>query len=161
MLSLLALLNFVFGSSKKNNYTNNDINSSASTKTTGEASNSNRIGKGTTIEGEISASGAIRIEGTIRGSVDCKSRVIVGNTGLVDGDLYCENMEIQGKVVGNIDVKDTLTLKSTAHFEGNVSYSKLVIEPGAVFIGKAGHRSTTKKMVPTPKKVSEQAKAAV
>ncbi len=150
MLNLLSLLNFMFGGNKKKEKQN--TNSSFSTpapnnrNTSGSTSNMNRIGKGTTIEGDIDAEGSIRIEGRIKGNLNCKARVIIGETGVIEGTVTCQEMEVMGKFNGTLDVKDTLILRSTAKVEGTTTYNKLMVDSGAVLSGTAIHRATTQKM---------------
>ena len=54
------------------------------------------------------------------------------------------NAEINGKVNGNISIKDTLTLKATSRIEGDIATQILIIEPKAVFNGgcKMQHEKT-------------------
>ncbi len=96
---------------------------------------SNRINVGTTITGEIESDGDIRIEGTIRGTLKTRAKVAIGNTGLIEGDIYCKTADIEGKVAGDIEVTELLTLKSTSTVEGNIYTNKIVIENGAQFNG--------------------------
>jgi len=95
----------------------------------------NLIGAGTVIQGEIKAMGDIRIDGTIIGSVTSKSKVVVGTTGQVQGDIHCQNADISGTVQGKTSVVDMLFLKSTAKLNGDISTGKLVVEVGASFTG--------------------------
>ena len=101
-----------------------------------EASGSiNLIGQGTTIEGEIKSQGDIRIDGTIIGSVFSKSKVVVGATGQVQGDITCQNADISGLVKGKTTVMEMMFLKSTGRVNGDISTGKLVVEVGASFTG--------------------------
>lgn len=93
----------------------------------------NRINEGTNIVGDIHSKGFFRIDGTIEGNVSTPSKVVLGRTGLIKGTLTCENADIEGKIVGKIDIINTLSLKSTAHIEGDVVAGKLAVEPGATF----------------------------
>lgn len=95
----------------------------------------NIIGAGTAIEGEISSNGDIRIDGTIRGSVTSKARVVVGSTGVVEGDVFCQNADISGTVKGKTTVSEMLFLKSQARINGDIQTGKLVVEVGASFTG--------------------------
>lgn len=99
------------------------------------ASSINLIGAGTGIEGEVSANGDIRVDGTITGGVNSKAKVVIGNTGLVEGNVVCQNADISGTVKGNITITETLFLKSTAKINGDIYTAKLVVEPGASFTG--------------------------
>jgi cytoskeletal protein CcmA (bactofilin family) len=99
------------------------------------SSSINLIGAGTGIEGEVSANGDIRVDGTITGGVNSKAKVVIGVTGLIDGNVVCQNADISGTVKGNITVSETLFLKATAKINGDIYTAKLVVEPGASFTG--------------------------
>ncbi len=165
MLNLLSLLSFMFGSSKKkeNNSASSTFNTAPNTRNTaGNAgSNMNRIGRGTVIEGDIDAEGSIRIDGIIKGNLNCKARVIIGAEGKIEGTVTCQEMEVIGKFNGTLDVKDTLTLRNTADVDGTITYNKLVVDNGASLTGTTIRRSTTKKLDTKPKVEQQTAKKAV
>ena len=96
---------------------------------------SNRINHGTTFEGSITSDGDIRIEGIIRGTLYTKAKVAVGQTGVIEGDVHCKSADVEGKIIGDLEVSEVLTLKSTAVVEGNIYTAKIVIENGAHFDG--------------------------
>ncbi|GAA0872785.1 polymer-forming cytoskeletal protein [Gangjinia marincola] len=93
----------------------------------------NKISQGTTIKGDIIAKGGFRIEGNIEGTVKTPGKVVVGRSGYINGSLECENADFEGKFNGKLNVSGTLTLRSTAHIEGDVVIGKLAVEPGANF----------------------------
>ncbi len=93
----------------------------------------NRINEGTELKGDISSNGFFRIDGSVVGNISKPSRVVIGKNGSVNGKLICEDADIEGKFEGNLDVSGTLTLKATAHIEGEVIVGKLSVEPGATF----------------------------
>ncbi len=93
----------------------------------------NSIVQGTNLEGTISAESDIRIDGTIKGSLTCKAKVIIGPTGYVDGEIQCANSLIEGRFVGTLQVSNLLHIKETADVNGDISTGKLIVEPGAVF----------------------------
>lgn len=95
----------------------------------------NLIGAGTIIEGEVRANGDLRVDGTIIGSVSSKSKVVVGSTGQVQGDIVCQNADISGAVKGKATVSEMLFLKATAKVNGDILTGKLVVEVGASFTG--------------------------
>ena len=96
---------------------------------------SNVIGKGTVLEGNIETSGNIRIEGKIIGNLKSKSKVALGNSSMVDGNVSAQNADIEGTVKGKVEIADMLVLKATATVHGDIATGKLVVEPGAVFNG--------------------------
>ncbi len=93
----------------------------------------NRINEGTQLKGDIISNGFFRVDGTIEGTISKPSKVVLGKSGIIKGKLICENADIEGRFEGNLDVSGTLTLKSTAHIEGEVMVGKLAVEPGATF----------------------------
>ena len=94
-----------------------------------------RISAGTVIKGEIMSPYDIRIDGTFEGKVQTKGRVVVGETAFVNGDIICENIDLWGKVEGNVLVKDTLALMEGCHVNGNLHTKRLSVELGSTFNG--------------------------
>ena len=95
----------------------------------------NSIMEGTSIEGEIRSDSNIRIDGRVKGTINVRGRLIVGASGLVEGDVTCQSSDIEGTVNGKINCQDLLSLKATAKLTGDINTKKLAIEPGAVFTG--------------------------
>jgi cytoskeletal protein CcmA (bactofilin family) len=96
----------------------------------------NQFGQGTIINGDVVADGDMRIDGKITGSVTSKSKVVLGSTGSIEGDINCQNAYIDGRVNGTIEVSELLILSKTAHVTGDIKMRKLVVEDGAKFNGK-------------------------
>lgn len=94
-----------------------------------------RISAGTVIKGEILSPTDIRIDGTFEGKVTSKGRVVLGETAVVKGDIVCDNIDLWGKVDGNVFVKDTLSLKEGCVINGNLHIRRLAVELGATFNG--------------------------
>ncbi|MEQ8363125.1 MAG: polymer-forming cytoskeletal protein [Cyclobacteriaceae bacterium] len=101
-----------------------------------EISNStNTIGKGTVLEGNIETYGNIRIEGKVIGNIKSKSKIALGNSSQVEGNIIAQNADLEGEVKGKIEISEMLILKATAVVHGDIITGKLVVEPGAVFNG--------------------------
>ena len=94
-----------------------------------------RISAGTVIKGELSSPTDIRIDGTFEGKIVSKGRVVLGDTAVVKGDIVCDNIDLWGKVEGNLYVKDTLTLKEGCIVTGNLNIRRLAVELGSTFNG--------------------------
>ena len=97
------------------------------------STSSNSLIQGTNIEGNVQAEKDIRIDGTLRGSLTCKGKVIIGPTGFIAGDIQCENAVIEGRFEGILIVGDVLHVKETAKVDGDVTTQKLVVQPGSIF----------------------------
>jgi cytoskeletal protein CcmA (bactofilin family) len=94
------------------------------------------IGAGTTLKGDISSNGDLRIDGKLVGNIDCTSKVVIGANGIVEGDISGQQADIMGTVTGSIKVKDLLQLKSSSVVSGDLYATKLQIEPAASFNGQ-------------------------
>ncbi|HXB91580.1 MAG TPA: polymer-forming cytoskeletal protein [Puia sp.] len=94
------------------------------------------IGAGTTMKGDITSNGDLRIDGTLVGNIHCSAKVIIGANGNVQGDINGQTADILGKVTGTIKVKDLLQLKGGSTLNGNIQATKLQIEPTANFNGE-------------------------
>lgn len=106
----------------------------------------NLIGTGTRIKGNINSEGDIRIDGTLIGKINSKGKVVVGSTGLVEGEINCQNADISGTVKIKITVADVLLLKPTAELSGDIITNKLAIESGATFSGTCSMGAVVKDM---------------
>ncbi len=93
----------------------------------------NQIAAGTSIVGEIKSDGVFRIDGSLKGNLTTKGKLVVGNSGSIQGEVTAKSAEIYGAIEGKLYVEDMLILRSTAKVSGDVRTSKLSIEPGAVF----------------------------
>jgi cytoskeletal protein CcmA (bactofilin family) len=97
--------------------------------------NLNIINAGTSITGDLSSEGDMRIDGAVKGYVSSKARLVLGPTSRVDGDIKAVNLELSGEVNGDIVATELLTIKATAKISGNIHSAKLIIEAGAEFNG--------------------------
>ncbi|RYF99174.1 MAG: polymer-forming cytoskeletal protein [Chitinophagaceae bacterium] len=113
------------------------------------------IAAGTTLKGDITSSGDIRIDGTLQGNIICTAKVVIGANGVIEGDIAGQQADIMGKVNGTIKVKELLQLKGGSQVTGNIYSSKLQIEPTANFNGQC-HMNNT----PEPSPVTNAKKLA-
>ncbi len=105
-------------------------------KETEEVSNErNIIGKGTTITGDIETFGNIRIDGRLNGNIKSKSKVALGQGSVVDGNIMAQNAEIEGEIIGKLEITDILILHPTAVIKGDIYTAKLIVKSGAIFSG--------------------------
>jgi len=104
----------------------------------------NIIGAGTSVRGDISSLGDLRVDGKIEGNVSVKQRLVLGKGAIITGDLDATNAILSGVIQGNVKVKDTLLLNSSCIIDGDLKTNKLVIESGAQFNGKCNMNSTEK-----------------
>ena len=96
---------------------------------------STMIGAGTIITGDMESNGDIRIDGTLKGNLKGKAKIIIGADGIVEGNIEGLKADIMGRVTGNIKVQELLFLHGKTQVNGDIFAGKLQIEPTAVFNG--------------------------
>ena len=95
------------------------------------------IGRDTSIDGLIEVGRSIRIDGTFKGRISVADTLIVDKSGkLTHVTVTVKDAIIRGTVTGHFTATNKVTFKSTSRFEGDLTTKLLVIEEGAVFIGK-------------------------
>ena len=98
-------------------------------------------------DGNITGGGDLQIDGSIKGDVRV-GRLIVGETGAVEGNVSGDYVEIRGRVVGAISGKQ-VKLIATAYVDGDITAEQMSIDIGAYFQGRVlqGRREAP---APTP-----------
>lgn len=117
----------MFGSTKPTE----DAKKAAGTPTSGSALNA--LVKGTVVEGTVRCESDLRVDGTIKGKLYCKAKVIIGPSGVVEGEIRCENAVIEGRFKGNLNVSELLNVRETAEVDGEITTNKLLVQSGARF----------------------------
>lgn len=100
------------------------------------SSNTCVISKDTLIEGNFSCEQDVRLDGAIKGDVRCAKRLVVGETGRIEGKVTAESAVIQGTVKGEVTIDDVLQLKSTALVDGVLKAKALLVEEGGRYLGE-------------------------
>jgi len=93
----------------------------------------NALVKGTVIEGTVRCDSDLRVDGTIKGKLSCQSKVIIGPTGMVDGEIRCQNAVIEGSFKGKLYVTELLNVRESAEVDGEIVTNKLIVQSGAKF----------------------------
>ena len=112
------------------------VMSTEKTTSNGGGNGTTLISSGTTIKGDISSNSDLRIDGTIIGNINSNAKIVIGSSGVVEGDINGNNADIVGKTSGTIKVKDLLQLRGECVVNGNIYAGKLQIEPSATFNGQ-------------------------
>ena len=113
---------------------NKDKNASASERQ--YPASATLISSGTVLEGDVKSESDLRIDGTVKGNIISSSKIIIGPTGYVEGNIHSAHADISGKVQGNVVVKELLQLRSQGHVKGNITAVKLQIDQNSVFNGQ-------------------------
>lgn len=94
------------------------------------------IGKSISIEGTITGSDDLVIEGRVKGSIKLSDNMLtIGTNGVVDADVEAKEIRVQGKLNGATTARDRIEIGKTGSVEGEVTTSRIAVEDGAVFRG--------------------------
>ncbi len=116
----------------------------------------NVIVEGSKIIGDFIAESNVRIDGEIQGNVSSSSKIVIGQTGTITGNLVCADADVEGRIEGTLKVEGLLTLRSNAKITGEIVTSKIQIEEGAEFSGQCKMSNFTAKTKSTSKENSFQ-----
>ena len=120
----------------------------------------NILSKNTKITGDVNSEGDVRIDGHLEGTLTTKGRVIIGADGFIQGNVYCENADIEGKFSGELKVNKTLSVKASASIQGDVVIGKLSVEPGASFNATCSMKGALKELNPNEQESNSEEQTA-
>ncbi|MDI6839642.1 MAG: polymer-forming cytoskeletal protein [bacterium] len=103
----------------------------------------NIIGKGTSINGKLKVEGSIHIDGIVDGNIEITESIIIGKSGIVNGEIHTKDGLIGGKINGNLFANGRLEFKSGSILIGDMRCKQLVIEEGVIFDGNCKMRGDT------------------
>ena len=92
------------------------------------------ISKGCVIHGRIESDVFVRIDGHIKGDLLIKEGLIIGENGIIEGNIKSKEIVVFGRVKGNI-VADSIEIKSTGNILGELNTNSLQVDTGATYIG--------------------------
>lgn len=94
------------------------------------------LGQGSICDGDFVSPGSARIDGVVNGNVKVEGTLILGSTGVINGDIEAGAVQIGGEVNGNIYAPEHAELSSEAKVIGDLTTAVIVIDEHAVFQGK-------------------------
>ncbi|MBI3479635.1 MAG: polymer-forming cytoskeletal protein [Nitrosomonadales bacterium] len=104
------------------------------------------IGAGTSIEGNLNFSGGLRIDGQVDGNVIATqgkpSTLVLSEHARVNGEVSATHLVVNGLISGPVFASEYLELQSKAKVNGDVHYTTLEIQLGAIVEGRLIHSST-------------------
>jgi len=135
----------MLGMKSKSSSQNNARSSSNGAGFSGEKSATCIISKGTRLEGQFTSQENVRLDGIIKGEVKCESRLVMGDSGKIEGKVHTKDADIHGTIEGEITVFGSLQLRSTARIHGNITATTMSVEEGASWTGecRVGKAATT------------------
>ena len=85
------------------------------------------------LTGSVYSEGSITIEGTVQGDVNCRS-VLVQESGVVEGTLVADDIDIHGTVDGTI-MGQKVSIRATSKVEADIHHDLIELEMGTQFSG--------------------------
>ncbi len=104
------------------------------------------IGAGSTVLGDVTYSGGLRIDGTVRGAVRCTDgesagMLVISEAGIVQGEVRAAHLVVAGRIEGPVHASELVELQPRARISGDVHYRALEMHNGAVVDGMLVHVS--------------------
>ncbi len=101
------------------------------------------IGAGTTVSGDVSFTGGLRVDGIVKGNVTTANgeagTLVVSEQARIDGEIKVSHVVVNGTVNGPIQAADFLELQAKARVLGDIDYRTLEMHLGAVVQGRLNH----------------------
>jgi cytoskeletal protein CcmA (bactofilin family) len=98
------------------------------------------IGESLHVRGEVAFAGGLRVdghvEGTVLGSADGSSLLVLSDKGSVRGGVRVHDAVINGRIDGDLEVDHFLELQASACVTGNIRYRQLQLHCGATVHGR-------------------------
>lgn len=93
------------------------------------------IGSSIVIDGEITGDEDLVVQGTVKGKISLKESLYVESSGTVEADIETQNVEVSGRVTGNITASDKVEFKTSCKVVGDVDAKRFLIDDGSAFKG--------------------------
>ena len=100
-----------------------------------------------TLEGDLTTQNSIKVDGQIKGTLRAEGRAIIGETGVVKGDVHAADLLVLGRLEGNVFAQ-RLHLQATANIHGNITTESLQVNPGARYHGSVSMKDDGATVVP-------------
>lgn len=100
------------------------------------------IDEGSEFVGELRFRDTFRIDGYARGRIVSDNLLIVGEKGVVEGEIDCGVASISGRVAGKIHARDRIEILKGARVEASLDAPRLVVEEGAILSGETAVGTT-------------------
>jgi cytoskeletal protein CcmA (bactofilin family) len=98
------------------------------------------IAAGTLLQGVVTGSTELLVEGEIQGEVRVDAMVTIGAEGAVEGPVSAPVVRVSGRVTGNVVASDRVEVAASGILEGDIAAPRIVIAEGAFFKGRVEMR---------------------
>lgn len=94
------------------------------------------VTEGTELIGSIKTVGDIFIDGNVKGEITSNGKTIIERDSSVFADIQCKSLTVNGEINGNLDIEDSISIKSNGKIVGDIACGELLIDEGAVYLGE-------------------------
>ena len=99
------------------------------------------VGEGTCIDGDVTFSGGLHVDGTVRGNIiaangDSMALLVVGEHGRIEGEVNVPQVVISGSVEGDVRAAESVELAPNSQVTGNIYYTRIEMAMGAAVNGQ-------------------------
>jgi cytoskeletal protein CcmA (bactofilin family) len=109
------------------------------------------IAPGTRVEGRLTGSTELLIEGEVDGEVRVEAAVMIGTDGTVKGPVTANLVRVGGRVEGNVQATERVEVAPSGSLDGDITAPRVIIAEGAFFKGRVEMRSDRDKAAAAPK----------
>lgn len=106
------------------------------------------------VVGDVETTGILKVEGTVHGSIRGARQVLLGRTGVIQGDVQAEEIVLGGRIVGTVTASERVEIQSNSVIEGDVHTRSIVVFEGGILNGNVRMDSGTAKVNVTPSQVT-------
>jgi cytoskeletal protein CcmA (bactofilin family) len=89
------------------------------------------------VKGNLKFSGEMTCDGKVEGEIQTDGNLNLGDNAVINGEINAQSVVARGKINGNINAKEKIEIKAKTELFGDIRASKLVIEEGVTFVGRA------------------------
>lgn len=118
------------------------------------------IGEKMAVDGNVTFSGGLHIDGTVRGAVVAEGAdalLVLGDKGRIEGEIRAPHVVLKGELIGDVVASAKLELGPSARVRGNIYYKVLEMAAGAQVNGQILHEDEPRKSLPKPEVAVEAA----
>src|SRR5918911_5287159 len=95
------------------------------------------FGPNIVIEGTVTGSEPVLVEGTIKGRINLTGDLRVGTKARIEATVHAKNVTVEGKLTGDISADERVELVASATVDGNIKAPKIIVAEGARFRGRS------------------------
>jgi cytoskeletal protein CcmA (bactofilin family) len=93
------------------------------------------VGRGIALSGEINSCDRLVIEGSVQANLQDCQHMTIAESGLFEGNAAIDNVEVRGRVEGDLVVHKRLLIRASGHVSGTITYGEIEIEAGGRISG--------------------------